>query len=131
MAGRRSPWGGGDKGGEQPGDDAGDGEEAHGGDGSGGGSSEPPKGPRNPWLPPGDTPPRRSATIEDIFRSKAGRKPGGGGGLPRLPQRQKLLRPPRLQPTMPAWCMKTAWPHSSSPPVKTMLPKVRKPLWPM
>ena len=87
MAGRRSPWGGGDKGGEQPGEGAGDAEEAD----AGGGSSEPPKGPRNPWLPPGDTPPRRSATIEDIFRAKAGRKPGGGGGggggLPRLPQR--------------------------------------------
>jgi membrane protease subunit HflK len=96
MAGRRSPWGGGDKasgdgGGEQPGESTGDAEEADAGGGGsgGGGSSEPPKGPRNPWLPPGgDTPPRRSATIEDIFRAKGNRKPGGGGGgMPRLPQR--------------------------------------------
>jgi membrane protease subunit HflK len=43
-------------------------------------------------LPPGDEPPRRSASIEDIFRSRDRRKqaggPGGGGGsFPRLPQR--------------------------------------------
>lgn len=106
MAGRRSPWGGGDRasgdrGGEQPeeGDaeeaDAGAGDRGDGGRGDGvrGDSpGEPPKGPRNPWLPPGgEVPPRRSATIEDIFRAKTGRKPGGGGGggggLPRFPQR--------------------------------------------
>ncbi len=93
MAGRRSPWGGGDKEGDEPDEGAG---EAEGGRGtppgaeSGGGGSEPPKGPRNPWLPPGDAPPRRSPTIEDIFRTKDRRKGGGGGGgggLPRLPQR--------------------------------------------
>ena len=92
MAGRRSPWGGGNKGGDQPGgaDEANDGQAAPDG---GAEPGERPKGPRNPWLPPGDTPPRRSATIDDIFRPK-GRKPGGnggggggGGGLPRLPQR--------------------------------------------
>lgn len=50
-------------------------------------------GPRNPWLPGSDGkgngsgPPRRSASIEDIFRARTGRGGGGGSGLPRLPQR--------------------------------------------
>lgn len=92
MAGKRSPWGGGDKGGEGPAGDSGDAGVADGGGPDAPGASPtPPRGPRNPWLPPGDTPPRRSASIEDIFRSKE-RKPGGpggggGGGMPRLPQR--------------------------------------------
>ena len=94
MAGRRSPWGGGD--GEGDGAAGGPG----GADGDGGkpeapGSPPtPPRGPRNPWLPPGDAPPRRSASIEDIFRPKerrtggpGGGGGGGGGGMPRLPQR--------------------------------------------
>ena len=62
------------------------------------GDSRPPKsdGPRNPWLPGGDGKsnapegPRRSATIEDIFRARTGRGGpggGGGGGLPRMPTR--------------------------------------------
>ena len=91
MAGRRSPWGGGDKGGDRP---EGDADEADGGKDApeaDGGASQPPKGPRNPWLPPGETPPLRSATIEDIFRAKGRGKLGGGGigggGMPRLPQR--------------------------------------------
>ena len=90
MAGRKSPWGGGEKGGsgEPSGDgpaDTGDGEEP---------SGDPAPGPRNPWLPSGDAPPRRSAGFEDLFRPKDGpRKPGGGGGggfgggFPRIPQR--------------------------------------------
>jgi membrane protease subunit HflK len=60
------------------------------------GDSRPPKsdGPRNPWLPGGEptNPPRRSASIEDIFRGRTNRGgpgggggPGMGGGLPRLP----------------------------------------------
>ena len=92
MAGRRSPWGGGDK--EEPEgqaeDTAGD---ASPDDPAGADGDEPARGPRNPWLPPGDKP-RRSASIEDLFRSKdAGRRSGGGGGggfgggFPRLPQR--------------------------------------------
>jgi modulator of FtsH protease HflK len=93
MAGRRSPWGGGDKGGDNTGDDEGDGAERP--PQAEGGSSEPPRGPRNPWLPPGggEVPPRRSATIDDIFRARERRKGGGGGGggpgggMPRLPQR--------------------------------------------
>ena len=93
MAGRRSPWGGGDKGGDQPGEAAGevgDADEGKGAPEAESGGAEPPRGPRNPWLPPGgETPPRRSATIDDIFRGKDRRKPGGGGGgnFPRLPQR--------------------------------------------
>ena len=61
------------------------------------GDSRPPKadGPRNPWLPGGDGKsnapegPRRSATIEDIFRARTNRggPGGGGGGLPRFPTR--------------------------------------------
>lgn len=93
MAGRRSPWGGGGKNGGQGSGDTG------GNDGSGGESAgeEPegsapgePRGPRNPWLPPGDGP-RRSASIEDIFRprdpSRRGGGGGSGGGFPKLPPR--------------------------------------------
>jgi membrane protease subunit HflK len=93
MAGRRSPWGG------DGGKDADGGEEA-GGEGTGGvmpepGAAKPPeRGPRNPWLPPatGERP-RRSASIEDIFKSRDQRSSGGGGGpnrpsgLPRMPVR--------------------------------------------
>ena len=92
MAGRRSPWGGGDKdepasGGDKP-------------DASPGGEGDKPAapGPRNPWLPTGDGPPRRSASIEDIFRGRGKGGGGGGsgggsggggfgGGFPRMPQR--------------------------------------------
>ncbi|WP_251566714.1 protease modulator HflK [Erythrobacter sp. 3-20A1M] len=50
------------------------------------------KGPRNPWLPPSDDKPRRSASIEDIFKNRGPegpRRTGPGGGGPnfRLPQR--------------------------------------------
>lgn len=96
MTGRRSPWGGGDKG-----SDGSTGEAAPGGgdtpslDGAPP-PSPPPRGPRNPWLPPGGEtpPPRRSANIEDIFRARDQRRGGGGGGpqgtgggFPRLPER--------------------------------------------
>jgi len=88
MAGRKSPWGGGDKG------SSGGGEDASGADGAPDpGPSEPggePRGPRNPWLPPSDGP-RRSAGIEDIFKAREQRRSGGGGGggngFPRLPER--------------------------------------------
>ncbi|WP_395333972.1 SPFH domain-containing protein [Novosphingobium sp. BL-8H] len=52
-----------------------------------------PRGPRNPWLPSGGTPPRRSASIEDIFRPRDPRRTGNGGGgglgggFPNLPRR--------------------------------------------
>jgi membrane protease subunit HflK len=97
MAGRRSPWGGGDKndpensGGSGSGDAAGDGDEPT---ETPPPSGEAPRGPRNPWLPQGEQRPRRSAGIEDIFRSREpgtqrGGGPGGSGGsgFPRLPQR--------------------------------------------
>ncbi len=87
MAGRRSPWGGGDK--EPDGDtSAGAGEPESGTEPPS--PPEPKPGPRNPWLPPaGDqSPPRRSASIEDIFRQKGGKGGGGGGGfVPRMPRR--------------------------------------------
>ncbi|WP_375289145.1 protease modulator HflK [Qipengyuania sp.] len=92
MAGKRNPWG------KPPKD--GDGEPA------GAPSDEPradkpapdkPSGPRNPWLPPsnGGEPPRRSASIEDIFKNRGPEGPrraskfGGGPGGPgfRMPER--------------------------------------------
>lgn len=87
MAGKRSPWG-------KPGrDDDGNGDSG-GGDGE---QPEPvsgedaPKGPRNPWLPGsgGEDKPRRSASIEDIFRSRGPEGPRRGTGGPnfRVPQR--------------------------------------------
>nr|WP_255406173.1 protease modulator HflK [Novosphingobium sp. CF614] len=102
MAGRNSPWGGGKGGGkggsagksgdeaEPDGDNHGQGDE--GTDAPTGKGDGENKGPRNPWLPSGDAPPRRSASIEDIFRSRDPRRPGGGprgpgGGFPRLPRR--------------------------------------------
>ena len=87
MAGKNNPWGGGSNGsGEEPG---GDGSSA--GDGSSGDAC----GPRNPWLPGGGEPgKRRSASIEDIFKSRGPEGPrrsggggGGGGSGFRLPER--------------------------------------------
>lgn len=95
MAGRKSPWGGGGK--DEP--------EATGPEAGDGGSDAPAApdapdappappaapGPRNPWLPPqSEEPPRRSASIEDLFRPKLSRGGGGGGnrgGFPHLPRR--------------------------------------------
>lgn len=89
MAGKNNPWGGGSNGGgDEPGEDgssAGDG-------GSSGGDAG---GPRNPWLPGGGEPgKRRSASIEDIFKSRGPEGPrrsggggGGGGSGFRLPER--------------------------------------------
>ncbi|VWX53081.1 protease modulator HflK [Novosphingobium sp. 9U] len=105
MSGRRSPWGGGDGKDGEPGDEPGKGSASGDGGPSGGGRGEgpsepappPERGPRNPWLPPSSgTPgerPRRSASIEDIFKSRDARKPGNGGGggrpggMPRMPVR--------------------------------------------
>lgn len=97
MAGKRNPWGKpqGD-GGDGGGDDGDDPVDAPGAAGGGKGDGAPPKGPRNPWLPPaggaGGEPPRRSASIEDIFRTRGpegprrinfgGGGPGGGFSLP-------------------------------------------------
>lgn len=122
MTGKRSPWGKstGDGGGGNEGGGEGSGGaegETPGTPASGSGDTPagPPKGPRNPWLPgggrgggsgggsgsggEGGDKPRRSASIEDIFRNRgpegprrAGGGGGGGSGGPggpnfRLPQR--------------------------------------------
>ncbi len=94
MAGKNSPWGSSSGGGS-----GGDGES---GDGSASGDSskgDKPRGPRNPWLPGGGSEgsdePRRSASIEDIFKTRGPEGPrrrSGGPGGPggpnfRLPQR--------------------------------------------
>ncbi|MBT0670871.1 protease modulator HflK [Novosphingobium profundi] len=95
MAGHNSPWGSG--GGSSGGEDGGEpGSEPSEGDREGDAGAEKPSdtpGPRNPWLPSGSTPPRRSASIEDIFRSRDPRRSGGGGprgpggGFPQMPRR--------------------------------------------
>lgn len=104
MAGRRSPWGGGDNNssgdGPETGDDpVGEADATPGGDAPGAPPAPPAPpaapptapGPRNPWLPPTrEEPPRRSASIEDLFKSKVSRGGGGGGGrggFPGLPRR--------------------------------------------
>ena len=92
MAGRKNPWGGGTG---APGGDPGAGSDPGAEPEGGSPPADQPRGggPRNPWLPPageGGEPPRRSASIEDIFRARTGAKRGGGGGgggFPRLPQR--------------------------------------------
>ena len=94
MAGSRSPWGGktGKGGGDTPSPPEGPSDN---GEGEPDAPPPPPSpGPRNPWQPAGDSaPPRRAASIEDIFRQRANR-PGGGsggggsGGFPRMPQRR-------------------------------------------
>ena len=91
MAGKNNPWGKPSGRGPEP---RGDGN----GDGSGGDEPATPSGdggngPRNPWLPPTGKaqPPRRSASIEDIFRKRGPegprRKAGPGGPNFRLPER--------------------------------------------
>lgn len=95
MAGKRNPWGGGSKGDGPPGDGGGDAGGEAGAAPAGGGDAPKPRGPRNPWLPEGgesNDGPRRSANIEDIFRTRGPdrrRGGGGGGGGPRfnLPKR--------------------------------------------
>ena len=102
MSGRRSPWGGdGGKDGE-PGEEAGkDGAPESKGEPTGEAGRErgPDRGPRNPWLPPAGstTPerPRRSPSIEDIFKGRERGSGGSGGsggpgrpgGMPRMPVR--------------------------------------------
>lgn len=91
MAGKRSPWGkGGDEGAVTPDEPAG----STGGDPGGAdepAAPEPGRGPKNPWHQGSDQgPPRRSASIEDIFRGRTGGGGSGGGGgrgFPGLPPR--------------------------------------------
>jgi membrane protease subunit HflK len=80
MAGK-SPWGGKPTGGKPTGGSGGDGGDAPDGDPAPGG--EPARGPRNPWLPGGEEP-RRSASIEDIFKHRGPEGPRRGGGGPRF-----------------------------------------------
>src|SRR5690606_7000672 len=84
MAGKRGPWGGPPRGD--------DGQDPEGSEGEGGEpKGDPSRGPRNPWLPPGDDT-RRSASVEDIFKQRGPEGPrrrGGGPGGPnfRIPRR--------------------------------------------
>ena len=93
MAGRRNPWG-------KPGN--GNGGSDDGGDSGGGSDDSPPgtedgaRGPRNPWLPGGggSDRPRRSASIEDIFKNRGPEGPRrAGGGGPRGPNFRLPERP--------------------------------------
>lgn len=85
MAGKRSPWGKPAGSGAEPG--------ATPPSGPPSGEEPPPRGPRNPWLPGGGPPerPRRSASIEDIFRNRGPEGPRRSGGPQgprfRLPER--------------------------------------------
>jgi len=93
MAGK-NPWGGSSGNSSGDGDRSGDSDGGKSdGDGAKGGKSD---GPRNPWVPQGgDGGPRRSASIEDIFKNRGPegprRRPGGPGGPGgpnfRMPQR--------------------------------------------
>ncbi|MEO7247221.1 MAG: SPFH domain-containing protein [Novosphingobium sp.] len=97
MTGRKSPWGGGN--GDEPKDDAPASPEDEGAGltpgvdkagGSDGPPADPPKGPRNPWASPeSESPPRRSAKMEDILRQRLPKGGGGGGfgGFPKMPER--------------------------------------------
>ena len=79
MAGKRSPWGK-PPGGKEP---AGEGEPSAEGEPEAPTGEDNPRGPRNPWLPGGGTEDRgrRSANIEDLFRSRGPEGPKRGGGL--------------------------------------------------
>lgn len=100
MAGKRNPWGGSGSG-SSGGGDGGDGPTSDGG-GDGGdasppGEGAPPRGPRNPWLPGGNggndaEKPRRSATIEDLFKQRGPEGPRRTGG-PRGPNFRLPERP--------------------------------------
>ena len=78
MAGKRSPWGKQPEG-EEPDPPPEESDEPT--------SEDPPRGPRNPWLPGGGSEERgrRSPNIEDIFRQRGGPEgPRRGGGGPRF-----------------------------------------------
>lgn len=105
MAGKRNPWGGSGDGGSDGGND-GNGESPESGAPGEGlkGEGKPPRGPRNPWLPGGGNapgegpadgqPPRRSASIEDLFKQRGPEGPRRtGGGGPRGPNFRMPQRP--------------------------------------
>lgn len=83
MAGKRNPWGKPDGGeGGDGGDGGGDAPDEPGGPRADRPEKPAPKGPRNPWLPPGGgEPPRRSASIEDIFKNRGPEGPRRMGGF--------------------------------------------------
>lgn len=84
MAGKKSPWGGGSgKGPEDGNEPSGEKDDS---------SQDKPKGPRNPWLPPGsEDGGRRAPNIEDIFKSRGPEGPRRGGG----PAGPNFRLPPR------------------------------------
>ncbi|WEK45832.1 MAG: protease modulator HflK [Candidatus Andeanibacterium colombiense] len=93
MAGKRSPWGSGSGNG---GDDGKDGGEPS-TEGKPGGDTPPdkPKGPRNPWLPGGgESGGRRSAGIEDIFKTRGPEGPRRRSGPPGMPPNFRLPQAP-------------------------------------
>ena len=115
MAGRKSPWGndsgnaeGGDPAPQQPPERPAD--------------PAPGNGPRNPWQPAsGGEEPRRSASIEDIFKARGkggGGKGGGGGrgGFPGLPPRAdgKSWAPLIIGGLAAVWLLSSAF-HQLSP----------------
>ena len=88
MAGK-TPWG---NGGSGNGGGTGDGDGPTGSDGGGSDAGKGGRGPKNPWLPPGQKGGRKASNIEDIFRNRGPEGPrrggGGGGGTNfRMPQR--------------------------------------------
>jgi modulator of FtsH protease HflK len=99
MAGKKNPWGGSSGGGGSGGDGDGGGPEGP----TEGSEGPPPRGPRNPWLPGGSAggndsadgdKPRRSASIEDLFKHRGPEGPRRtGGGGPRGPNFRMPQRP--------------------------------------
>lgn len=89
MAGKRNPWGKPSGSGGGSGDDGGNGNDGEDGEQGDDSPGKEPRGPRNPWLPPSGEGPRRSASIEDIFRGRGPEGPRRNGGGPgfRLPER--------------------------------------------
>ncbi|MFZ9395016.1 MAG: protease modulator HflK [Erythrobacter sp.] len=90
MAGRKNPWGG-----SGNGDDAAGGDTPSGEDQPPAGDGDKGSGPRNPWLPGGGggEDKRRSASIEDIFKSRGPEGPQRSGGGPRGPNFRLPQRP--------------------------------------
>lgn len=117
MAGKKTPWG------KPSADDSGDADGA--GSDSGPRADTPPRknGPRNPWLPPsGGEEPRRSASIEDIFKNRGPEGPrrmgGGGPGGPRfrMPERPggKSWTPLVILALVALWIVSTSF-HQVEP----------------
>tara|TARA_B100000749_G_scaffold183869_1_gene142147 strand:+ start:150 stop:1340 length:1191 start_codon:yes stop_codon:yes gene_type:complete len=99
-----------------------------GGDGESGGEGDKPKGPRNPWLPQGGSDgPRRSASIEDIFKNRGPEGPRRGSGGPggpnfRMPERPggKSWVPVIVIIVLLIWCLVTSF-HLIGPQQKAVV----------